>query len=282
MAKLREIDRRWIFLAVAVALVLTVAFPFDQPITPSPSVQSVYDYIERLPEGSAVLIATDYDPQAGAETVPITRALLRHCMRHNVRVIGMTFWNQGVQLAQGVFDGVAKECRKKAGADYVYLGYKPGTMAQIITNMGENFSSAFTEDSQGNRTANMPIFQQVRSLRDLKFIVDVAAGDTVSGWIVYGGDKYQVPMAAGCTAVSGPDLYVYANAGQLRGIIAGLRGAADYEALLSQPGRGIAGMSAQSTVHAIIVLFVVIANVIYFRARRAEKKAGNAQSGQQA
>lgn len=272
MAKAKEIDRRWIFLCVAVALGVTVAFPFSQPITPSPSVRGTYDYIEELAEGSAVLIATDYDPQARAEVVPITKALLNHCFRRDVRVIGMTFWAEGAPLGKRLFDDVAAENGKTNGTDYVYLGYKPGAMSQVITNMGESFTSAFGRDFAGEPTSSMPIFRDVRNLRDLDYIVDIAAGETVGAWIAYGGDKYRVPMAAGCTAVVGPDLYVYLNTGQLNGIIAGLRGAADYEVLLESPGAGVDGMSAQSTVHAIIVLFVILGNVSYFWRRRTEKK----------
>jgi len=272
MAKIGEIDRRWIFLAVAAALVVTVAFPFDQPITPSPSVKGVYDYIEGLEEGSTVLIATDFDPQAQAELRPITLALLHHCFRRNIRPLGMTFWSEGRKLGQRLFEEVARQYGKRSGTDFAYLGYKPGAMSQVITNMGESFVSTFRQDATGQPTSSMPIFQQVRSLRDLDLIVDLAAGETVGAWIAYGGDKYGVPMGAGCTAVVGPDLYVYTNSGQLNGIIAGLRGAADYEALLDSPGQGIAGMSAQSTVHAVIVLFVIVGNVVYFLGRRKQER----------
>jgi len=278
MAGRREIDRRWIFLAVAAALVVTVAFPFRQPITPSPSVKAVYDYIESLPTGSAVLIATDFDPQAQAELRPITLALLEHCFRNGLRPIGMTFWPEGRQLGQALFAQAAAEHGRRSGVDYVYLGYKPGAMSQVITNMGESFVSTFRQDASGQPTSSMPIFQQIRNLRDLRLIVDLAAGETVGSWIAYGGDKYRVPMAAGCTAVVGPDLYVYTNAGQLHGIIAGLRGAADYEALLGRPGQGMAGMSAQSTVHAVIVLFVILGNVIYFLGRRPQGRRSEGAS----
>lgn len=272
MAEAEKIDRRWIFLMVAVALVLTVRFPFPQPITPSPAVQGVYEFIEDLPPGSAVLIATDWDPQAKAEVVPITRALLHHCFRRGLRVIGVTFWPQGARLGNQLFTEVAEGYGKTSGQDYVYLGFKPGSMAQIITNMGEDFTSAFPQSYAGKQTANMPIFQRVPSLRGLGMIVDVAAGETVSQWLIYGADKYDVPMGAGCTAVVGPDLYVYTNSGQLEGIVAGMRGAADYEALLEKPAKGISGMPAQSTVHAIIVLFVIIGNVVYFTLERKGKQ----------
>ena len=263
-----QFDKRWIFLTVAVALIATVYYKFEQPITPSPSVKAVHEDIDNLPAGSAVLIATDFDPQARAELVPITKAVLNHCFEKDLKVLGMTFWPQGGPLGNRLFRTVGSEYGKEAGTDYVYLGYKPGALAQVITNMGESLTSAFPQDANNQPTANMPIFQDVRSLREVDYMLDMAAGATVEPWVVYGADKYGFPMAAGCTAVQGPDLYVFTNTGQLEGIIAGLRGAADYEVLLGEPGRGVEGMPAQSTIHAIIILFVIAGNAIYFWKRR--------------
>ena len=270
---MREIDRRWVFLCVAVALVLTVLFPFSQPITPSPSVVGVYDFVEKLPPGSVALISMDFDPEAAAELVPITNALLAHCFRRNIRVVGMTFWPTGSLQAKNLLADMGKAYGKVSGTDYVYLGYKPGGMAQVITNVAESFPSAFPKDADGNPTMTMPIFREARSLRDVDYIVGLAAGDTTGGWVVYAGDKYRVPMAAGCTGVIGPDLYVYTNTGQLNGIIAGLRGGADYEVLLKEPGKAVSAMPAQSTVHALIILFVIVGNVLYFASRRAARRA---------
>jgi len=267
MRKARELDVRWVFLALAAALTLAVRFPFSQPITPSPAVKAVYDYIEALPEGSTILIATDYDPQARAEVVPITQALLRHAFSRGIRVIGMTFWPDGAPLGARLFRDIGDEYGKTSGVDYVYLGYKFGGMAQVITNMGESFTSAFPADPEGNRTATMPVFEEVRNLRSVDYLIDIAAGETVTAWVMYGADKYRIPMAAGCTAVVGPDLYVFMNTGQLNGLIAGLRGAADYEVLIGSPDLGVRGMPAQSAAHGMIVLFVIVANVLYFRKR---------------
>ena len=269
---MRDIDRRWVFLCVAAALVLTVLFPFSQPITPSPSVVGVYEFIEKLPPGSVVLISTDYDPEAGAELVPITDALLAHCFRRNIRVVGMTFWPTGSPLGKGLFERMGKQYGKVSGTDYVYLGTKPGGMAQVITNMAESFASAFPKDANDKPTMTMPIFKEAHSLRDVDYIIGLAAGDTTGGWVIYAGDKYRVPTAAGCTGVIGPDLYVYTNTGQLNGIIAGLRGGADYEVLLKEPGKAVSAMPAQSTVHALIIVFVIVGNVLYFASRRAARR----------
>jgi hypothetical protein len=268
---MRQIDRRWIFLCVAIAIALTVVYQFRQRITPSPSVKATYDYIQKLPPGSAILIVTDFDPQAKAELEPMTDALLEHCFRRGIRVVGMTFWNLGASMGNQLFRDAARRHGKVSGVDYVFLGFKPGAMPQVITNMAENIESAFPKDAEGRATAGMPIFSALRRLPELSYIIDIAAGATVDAWVVYAGDKYRIPMAAACTAVSGPDLYVYLNTGQINGLVAGLRGAADYEVLLGRPGPGVTGMPAQSTVHAIIILFVVAANAVYFWNRRAQK-----------
>jgi len=275
MAKLSEIDRRWVFLCVAVALVTALVFPFRQRFTPAPTVRSVYDCIESLPEGSAVLIGCDYDPQARAEVVPMTRVLLKHCFQRNLRVIGMTFWVEGVPLHRSIFEDVARSYGKVNGRDYVYLGWRPGGYAQVLTALGDDsFVNTFENDARDRPTATMPIFQDVKTLRDVSYMFNIGAGLYIGSWIAFGSDKYKVDMGAGGVSILGPELYVYLSTGQLNGVIAGLRGAADYETLIEQPEQAVEGMAAQSTVHAVIVLFVLIGNVIYFHRRYRHKRGG--------
>jgi len=267
MMRVRWSDPRLVFLLVAAAIAAALLHPVKQPIKPERAVVQVYDFVQRLPAGSAMLLAVDFDPQAKAELVPITKALLRHCLRRNLRVIGMTFWPQGAALGQSIFSVVAHEpesADKKLGTDYVYLGYKPGDMAQVITNMGENLGQTFRQDYENRPTATMPIFQDVASLKDVDYLVDLAAGGTPDAWVLFGADKYKIPMAVGCTAVIGPDMYVRLNAGQINGLIAGLRGAADYEVLLNRPDLGVGGMFAQSIIHVMIIVLVAAGNLAFF------------------
>ena len=276
MDRLLNLDRRIIFLVLTAALVTVSLLPFDQPIRPSKLVQAVYDKIEQLPEGSAVMIVPDFDPQARAELYPMTLALLKHCFRRNHRIIGMTFWVEGAQMAKSLFDNTAKDAGKRSGMDYVFLGYKPGGMAAIITNLGENISSTFDKDLEGRPTAGMRALERVASLKDVDLLIDIAAGSTVEPWVIYGGDKYKVPMAAGCTGVMGPDMYPFVHSKQLLGLIGGLRGVADYETLMREPADAVQGMAAQSAAHAVIVAFVVLGNVLFFLSRRKGRTGGSA------
>ena len=71
-----------------------------------------------------------------------------------------------------------------------------------------------------------------------------------------------------------PDLFPFIQSGQMIGVLGGLSGAAEYEAILKYPGKATAGMSAQSIAHLIIVVFIVFGNVVYFLSRRILRYAG--------
>ena len=70
-----------------------------------------------------------------------------------------------------------------------------------------------------------------------------------------------------------PDLYPFLQSRQLVGLLGGLAGAAEYEALLGLPGSATAGMEPQSVTHVIIILFILLGNTVYFTTRRRGGKA---------
>ena len=54
---LKNLDRRWIFLLMFVAVAVPVYFQLEFPEKPTKMVNDVFDAIEDLPEGSNVLMA---------------------------------------------------------------------------------------------------------------------------------------------------------------------------------------------------------------------------------
>jgi hypothetical protein len=71
-----------------------------------------------------------------------------------------------------------------------------------------------------------------------------------------------------------PGLYPLLRSGQLNGLIGGLRGAAEYETLIGQKGKAIAGMDAQSATHLAIIVLVIMCNLFYFSTRKQAKQQG--------
>ena len=267
MEWITTLDRRIIFLLVAIAVVVPLVLKVALPVNISPSVKPVYDYIEALPEGARVMIALDYDPASEAELYPMTLALFRHCFDKKLRVLSWTQWPNGAALAERAFNTMKEEYNIQPGVDFVNFGYQVGG-AVVILQAGQNLPVAFPTDYRGNPTATMPIMQGLKTLNDLDYIIDLAAGATIDGWVAYGVQRYHFKMGAGCTAVSATQYYPYLNAGQINGLIGGLKGAAEYETLAGHPARAVAGMSAQSSVHALIIILVVLSNIFYFALRK--------------
>ena len=175
MEKLLKIDRRIIFIFVALAVTIPLLFRFKMSVPPTRHVISMYDKIDSLSKGSHVLISFDYDPSSKEELQPMARALLHHCFKKDIKVIGMTLYPAGTGLAEKVIKEIGKEYGKKSGKDYVFLGFKAGS-SLVILNMGEDIYTAFQEDFYGKKTVGMQALKGVSSLRDIDYAVNLTAG----------------------------------------------------------------------------------------------------------
>ena len=270
--RMLKIDRRIIFLVIGLCTLLPLLYPVGLPIKISSEVRGVYNHIESLPERSVFFMSFDFDPASKPELHPQAIALLRHAFRKNLRVVTMTLWVTGTGLADQIVTQVAKEMGKENGKDYVFLGWSPGNTAVII-NLGQNLYNTFPSDYGGKPTKGLPVLDGVQSLKDVTYMVSLGAGNPgVEAWYVFGKDKYKFEMGGGCTGVMAPGLYPLLRSGQINGLIGGLRGAAEYESLIDQKGKAVAGMDAQSATHVAIIVLVIICNLFYFSMRRTAQQ----------
>ena len=260
---LASIDRRYIFILVALTVIIPLLKPIGMPIFVTDEVKSVYDYIEKIPPGSAIIVAMDYDPAALAELYPMTIAVLRHAYSRKIKVLGMTLWITGATLGDKAMREAAEGIAAKAGEDYVYLGYAP-VPANVIMRMGEDISAIFPKDYGGTPLKEIPAMKGIKNYKDIELIIDLAAGATPESWITFAGTTYNQTIAVGCTAVSAAGYYPYLNSGQIIGLMGGMKGAAEYEKLIEKSGTATAGMDSQSIAHIVIILLIIIANISYF------------------
>jgi hypothetical protein len=63
----------------------------------------------------------------------------------------------------------------------------------------------------------------------------------------------------------------FVQAGQVKGLLQGLRGAAEYELLSGSAGIAAAGMDAQSLGHLLIIGSILVGNVAYFMSKKQPK-----------
>lgn len=266
--RLSHMDRRILFLIILACATIPLLLGVGPKMSVTPPVQGLYDAIDGLEPGSYVWLAADYDPGSKPELSPMNYALVEHLFRKDIRVISASLWAPGPPLAQAVFDEMAPAHGKQYGIDYVNLGFKEGREA-VMVSVAEDLGRTFPEDQSGTPLDSIPMMAGISSIQDVEIIICVSAGyPGIKEWVQQIATRYDVMIGGGVTAVSGPEMYPYIQSGQLVGLLSGMKGAAEYEQLVGRPGLGIAGMAAQSSVHVMVVIFIIFANVIYFLEKR--------------
>ena len=267
LKKIMQIDRRIIFILVALAVIIPTLLKVSFPITVSEPTRKLYDYIEDLQSGSTVLIAFDYGPSSMAELQPMGMAFLRHCFQKKIRVIGMTLVTEGATLGYEIMQEAAKTTDAIDGEDYVYLGFRPGTI-QVMLGMGTTISSIFESDYKEKPLAEIPMMAGIKNYDQIDLVLDLASSSTTEAWIAYINTRYNQKIAAGVTGVIISQMYPYLQTEQLIGLMPGLMGAAEYETLIDTPAKATKRMSVQSFVHLLVFGLVILGNVAFFIQKR--------------
>lgn len=270
--KLLRIDRRIIYLILFVAVSYPLLRPVGLPLTVGRETRGVYDYIEKLQPGAVVVVSFDYSPSSYAEQHPQAVAVMNHLMRKpGVKIICVAFWEQGAMMAEEVLNTMDTR-GKRYGIDFVDLGYVAGGETAMSAFAGDVWKT-FPVDYRKNPIATLPMMANVKTGKDFSFLISIAAGSPgIPEFVRQIQGPYKVPFAGGLVAISVPITMPYIQSGQMVGLMAGLRGAAEYEQLLSYKGKAVVGMDAISFSHLVVLAFIVIANVGFFATRKEGAK----------
>jgi len=177
-------------------------------------------------------------------------------------------------------------------------------MLPMVLGMGEDISKAVDIDSEGRKIANLPIMKDIKNYNEMNLIINFSGSDYGYTWITYARSKFGANVAAGVTAVMAADNYPYLQSGQLIGMLAGLKGAAEYEKMVdvfASQNRSFSkevisetrvpitgnselygnnipmkfkkariGMNAQSVAHIMMIIFILLGNIGYFVTRKSK------------
>ncbi len=262
--KLGNIDRRVIYLILILATLVPLIRPIGLPFAVSEATRKFYNAVDAVAPGDTILMAIDYSVGGGPDIHPQGQAVFRHAMQKGLKVVFAAFVTEGTEFANQIIAEGEKMPGKKYGVDFVNLGFIPGSEV-AISAFAQDVLKAYPKDVRGNVTADIPIMQGITTVADFALVTEFATGiPGPSEWIKQVGTRYNVPLVCGVVTVMGPQTTPYYQAGQLAGMLSGLKSAAEYEVAMKAPGLATAAMDAQSIDHIVIVLFIIFGNIAYF------------------
>ncbi|MFO0872405.1 MAG: hypothetical protein U0575_00350 [Phycisphaerales bacterium] len=277
---LQNLDRRWIFLMMFVAVTVPILAGWTFPENLTENTRAAFAEMEKIQPGDRVLISYDFDPSSAGELSPMATALTYHAAKRGARIYYMSLWPVGPQLVEDSIHDVLKADfpQMRYGHDYVNLGYKSGYEG-VIKVIVTDFRKLYSTDARGEALSSIPMMDGVVSLQDMKLIASVSAGYAgAKEWVQYAKTAYpdKFSMMVGCTGVQAPPLLPYVPA-QLPGLIAAIKGASEYEKLMAEKygtgddpkyNEGRRRMGSQLVAHVLMVLLIIVGNIVYFAGRR--------------
>ncbi len=295
-ARLDRIDRRWIFLAMFVAVAAPILWVGVTgktfPEAPTPAVQGAFDAVESLPSGARVLVSMDFDPASAGELQPMATAIVSHCVLRGHRICAMTLWPAGGPIIDGTMQDVLGDRPDWTyGERWVNLGYRAG-FEGVMKQMNSRVSLAYATDVRQTPLEEIPMLKGITGIADFDLLVSISAGYAgAKEWVQYSvsptltGAK-PLRFVAGSTGVQTPQLIPY-YPNQMAGILGAIKGAAEYEYLVNEAVRKAdpaavvppkfqeaqRRMAPQLFGHVLMVALIVLGNVVFFGLRAREARA---------
>lgn len=290
LIKLGQIDRRYIFLLIGLSVLIPLLKPswVNIPIKVSDNSKIVFNELNNLKEGDKVLLSFEYGASTKPEIHPMSIAILQHLFSKGIKVYTIPLWPEGLMMANYALDEVidSQLFNVEEHIDYVSLPYKAGGSI-VIRGIATDVRSIYTQDINNTLLKDIPMMEGVNKVTDFDFVVDLSAGVPGNAeWVQYACDEYDVPLTSGCTSIMVTDAIPYVESGQIRGILAGMPGAAEYEQMVFEyltstsnrkfinddvaiiPGSATSRMSAQSIAHLLMVIFIIFGNISYYLVRK--------------
>lgn len=274
--------RPFIYLLLALVVILPFFAPFDfasafLQINGTPT-SEFYDALQALPADSTVLLAFEYDPSTAGEMDLQAKAIVNHLSKRNVKIIALSTLETGTPIARRILDDATLNASNYVyGTNYVNLGFLPGHEAGLSNLATSGFPATLQDVVLNQNIAQISATANVKTLRDLQMIVVLAGTeDALKGWMEQVQPRAGVPIVAGVSAAVEPRARAYRDTPtkQLRAVMSGLVGAAQYEVLANQPGLALISVNVQTFAQYVLVAIILLGNLVFWiqKARGTEAK----------
>jgi hypothetical protein len=284
--RLANIDRRIIYLFVALSLSLPIIFGLSLPPAKMETASNFFAEVSKLKseDKKMVLIASDWGPGTQAENKPQTLLAMEHLMRKRIPFALISITPYAAPFLENLPRQMAAALEKEFpdekwsyGADWVNFGYRPGgyIMIQGLAK-ATDFYEVLKTDAGGTPLEDIPMMAGIRTIKDISMLMEFTGlVSAFNYWIqFFQSEEYTPPFVHGCTSITIPEAYIYFVSGQITGLHEGAAGAAWYEKLLSDeyPNR-VQGVALRintslAIAHLIVIAFLILGNIGFLLSKR--------------
>jgi len=239
---LNAVPRSVLFVVLIVfsslALFVKVVIPNKQ----FPPTVDFYRQLMTAPEGSTVLIQSDWTNSTRGESGAAFESIVRVLMRRNLKFAVYSAADpQAPQVARDVIKRITDEEVKQGGRkyvrwnDWVNLGYFPNAEAHNNA-MAANLRAALggrremTPEGRMEDPINSPVLANIQSVGDFSLVLICTASNSMNIAIERLSGKSN--LMGSVTGVMVPETSVYHSSGQLKGMVGGLKGSYDLETMM--------------------------------------------------
>jgi hypothetical protein len=269
LERLQHVDRRIMYVLLVLAMSVPLVWRMNLPIVVSPVAQGAYDAVEKMDPHKIVIVCIQWDAGSEAENRPQTEALIHHLFRQNRKFAILPFYPQGSAYADEIATRLAKVYHKTYGRDWVHWGYRPyQNMILIIQGLGHDIPKVIGKDKNGTPLAQIPMMKGVKDIHDVGLVAEVTSRGTMPVWIAFIHGPYRTPLWYATTSVGAPEGFNWLDSGQIKGMLTGMKGAAEYERLLHRKDFATTASDALSMSQALIIVMIILGNIGYIQSRR--------------
>ena len=279
-------QKRLIYIFVLLALGIPLLMKFSSTPARMPAAEKFYNAIAdlKIQHGDIAFVALDFGPTTKAENETQAFLLIEHLMRRRIPFALFSYYYQGEPFLTSIPEEVVKKLEQETGEkwaygkDWVNLGYRPGAgmLIQAIPK-SSNLVELFKKDAKGNNLAHVPVFSNVRSIKNIKLLAEISSlAGVVDVYIqFFQSGEYKPPFLHGATSISVPNVFIYLDSGQMTGLLEGVAGAAWYSKLLSDEykNREIDSAPLINTslgiAHLVLIFLIVLGNIVASFSRRS-------------
>ena len=237
LAVFDKVERQVIYAVLFAACGIPLLFDVRLPLRPWKETKAAFDLVDSCPPGKVVMICSNWNGGSQGENWPQYQAVVSHCMLKGIKLV--VYSSDADPTAQTFSENIneieAKKYGRTYGKDWVNLGLARGAPVMMGT-IGRDLKKAFPVDMKGyatNDTVKLPILAHVNSVKEVQVHWNIEYTPT-NDWFVWLDPTGRTPIVFASAGIVTGSWYPFLSSGQMKGMMAGIRGAAEYEDLVKE------------------------------------------------